>query len=154
MPRVSHADHNPWASCYTPGCSKRGSSAYPITLCFTVICRTLMSGGTRIRTGDTMIFGSVRNPTVHRPWSDGPYPSGFWRSPTSVGRRGTPGTATQLWWDCSGPRASTGKRILSDGPAWSEKSWGHDSAYPFAPPTSCDHPTGTGPRLGANSHLE
>jgi hypothetical protein len=33
---------------------------------FSAFCRTLISGGTRIRTGDTMIFRSVPNPTVHR----------------------------------------------------------------------------------------
>jgi hypothetical protein len=38
------------------GCSKRGSSAYRCPSYFTVFCRTLRSGGTRIRTGDTMIF--------------------------------------------------------------------------------------------------
>lgn len=33
---------------------------------FARFCRIFISGGTRIRTGDTMIFRSVRNSAVHR----------------------------------------------------------------------------------------
>jgi hypothetical protein len=37
----------------------------PSLFLFLVFCRTFRSGGTRIRTGDTMIFRSVPNPTVN-----------------------------------------------------------------------------------------
>src|SRR5215203_3612478 len=37
----------------------KGSGDTAKTLCFSAICRTFRSGGTRIRTGDTMIFSHV-----------------------------------------------------------------------------------------------
>ena len=37
----------------------KGSVSTARALCFSLICRTLISGGTRIRTGDTMIFSHV-----------------------------------------------------------------------------------------------
>jgi hypothetical protein len=37
----------------------KGSGNTAKALCFSAICRTLRSGGTRIRTGDTMIFSHV-----------------------------------------------------------------------------------------------
>ncbi len=46
---------------------------YTEALHFLAICRTFSSGGTRIRTGDTMIFRSVPKPAVirHRaPWAE------------------------------------------------------------------------------------
>ena len=45
-----------------------------------------MSGGTRIRTGDTMIFRSVRILRFAAIESHGPNLSGLWRSPTVVSR--------------------------------------------------------------------
>jgi hypothetical protein len=46
---------------------------------FTCKRGVLVSGGTRIRSGDTMIFRSVPNPAVRRHRL---HLSGFWRSPT------------------------------------------------------------------------
>jgi hypothetical protein len=40
----------------------KGSVSTARALCFSLICRTLISGGTRIRTGDTMIFSHVPRP--------------------------------------------------------------------------------------------
>ena len=47
----------------------KGSGDTAKTLCFSVICRTFVSGGTRIRTGDTMIFSHMQRPLgmrIHR----------------------------------------------------------------------------------------
>jgi hypothetical protein len=41
---------------------KRGLSSTAGTLTFSAICRTFRSGGTRIRTGDTMIFSHMQKP--------------------------------------------------------------------------------------------
>ena len=40
----------------------KGSSSTARALHFLAICRTFISGGTRIRTGDTMIFSHMRRP--------------------------------------------------------------------------------------------
>ena len=48
-------------------------SSGPSARAFSLQNTHFYSGGTRIRTGDTMIFRSVRNPTVHRhraPWAE------------------------------------------------------------------------------------
>ena len=48
-------------------------SRQPEFLRFLLFCRTFLSGGTRIRTGGTMIFRFVLKPTVHRhraPWAE------------------------------------------------------------------------------------
>ena len=44
----------------------RGFGSSVESLYFPAICKTFLSGGTRIRTGDTMIFRFVPKPTVHR----------------------------------------------------------------------------------------
>jgi len=41
---------------------KRGFDNSVESLYFSSICRTFLSGGTRIRTGDTMIFSHFRRP--------------------------------------------------------------------------------------------
>jgi hypothetical protein len=41
---------------------KRGLGSTVESLYFPAICRTFRSGGTRIRTGDTMIFSHIRRP--------------------------------------------------------------------------------------------
>src|SRR5215204_7048332 len=41
---------------------KRGLGSSVESLYFSAICRTFRSGGTRIRTGDTMIFSHMRRP--------------------------------------------------------------------------------------------
>jgi hypothetical protein len=49
------------------------AESIPVCLCFLTICGTFRSGGTWIRTGDTMIFRSVPKPSVHRhgaPWAE------------------------------------------------------------------------------------
>src|SRR5215208_6185428 len=40
----------------------KGFGDTPKTPCFSAICRTFLSGGTRIRTGDTMIFSHIHKP--------------------------------------------------------------------------------------------
>jgi hypothetical protein len=40
----------------------KGSGSTARSLSFSAICRTLRSGGTRIRTGDTMIFSHMQKP--------------------------------------------------------------------------------------------
>jgi hypothetical protein len=40
----------------------KGSVSSAEALIFSAICRTFRSGGTRIRTGDTMIFSHIRKP--------------------------------------------------------------------------------------------
>jgi hypothetical protein len=40
----------------------KGSGDTAKTPCFSAICRTFRSGGTRIRTGDTMIFSHIQKP--------------------------------------------------------------------------------------------
>jgi hypothetical protein len=40
----------------------KGSGDTSKAPCFSTICRTFRSGGTRIRTGDTMIFGHIPRP--------------------------------------------------------------------------------------------
>src|SRR5829696_4140057 len=40
----------------------KGSGDTAKALCFSAICRTFRSGGTRIRTGDTMIFSHIQKP--------------------------------------------------------------------------------------------
>jgi hypothetical protein len=41
---------------------KRSLSSTARAITFSMICRTLVSGGTRIRTGDTMIFSHMQKP--------------------------------------------------------------------------------------------
>jgi hypothetical protein len=51
----------------------KGSSSAATALPFFLICRYFSSGGTRIRTGDTMIFRFVLKPAVNRhrpPWAE------------------------------------------------------------------------------------
>jgi hypothetical protein len=43
----------------------KGPGSYTEALYFSLVCRTFLSGGTRIRTGDTMIFRFVPKPTVN-----------------------------------------------------------------------------------------
>jgi hypothetical protein len=40
----------------------KGSGDTAKASCFSAICRTFRSGGTRIRTGDTMIFSHIQKP--------------------------------------------------------------------------------------------
>jgi hypothetical protein len=41
---------------------KRGLGSSVESLCFSSICRTFIRGGTRIRTGDTMILSHLQKP--------------------------------------------------------------------------------------------
>jgi hypothetical protein len=80
----------------------KGSGSTAKALYFSTICRTFSSGGTRIRTGDTMIFRSVRKPTVHRHRGRWAVSKRFLEvidpretPPNAVNR---PGVVVALWW--------------------------------------------------------
>ena len=111
------------------------------------------SGGTRIRTGGTMIFRSVPKPAVHRhrvPWAESkPLLEGTGHReppPNAVGRHAD---VVGLWWT---QQVRNENKILSDGTAQDEKSRLQDPAYSFTPPTSCDHPRGTGAESQFSAH--
>jgi hypothetical protein len=77
----------------TPGSSGTGFSAY------------LSGGGTRIRTGDTMIFRSVRDPTVNRH-----------RAPWAVSKRFLEGTDNR-----GPPPNSAGRHAVVVGLGWAQR---------------------------------
>src|SRR5215211_2116801 len=107
----------------------------PELFLFSAICRAFLSGETRIRTGDTMIFRSVPKPTVNRhraPWAE----SKRFLEVTDL--REPPGNAKSrhavvvgLWWAQRVPeRKEDPKRSNSSG----REKKGAASAYLFAPP--------------------
>ena len=114
-------------------------------------CKTpvLVSGGTRIRTGDTMIFRSVPKPTVHRhraPWAESK------RFLEVADRRGPPGSAVGrhaevvgLWWAQRVPeREEDSERWNSSG---REKKGARSCLRIRTPNLLRVQPGGTGPGL-------
>ena len=81
------------------------------------ICAWLASGGTRIRTGDTMIFRSVPKPAVHRHRSSWAVPKRFLEvtnprepSPNAVDRHAG---VVGLWWTQGVPKREDSERWTS-----------------------------------------
>ena len=64
--------------------------------------QSIVNGGTRIRTGDTMIFRFVPGSALTVVRRSRPYVGRLRISRPSVNRRRTPWTATGLWWNCGG----------------------------------------------------
>jgi hypothetical protein len=117
---------------------------------------TFYSGGTRIRTGGTMIFRFVPNPKFDRhraPWAESKrflevtYRRG--PPPNAVGRHTV---VVELWWAQRVPeREEDSERSKS----LEREKKGARSCLPSRTPNILrSHPGGTGPGQRANSHLD
>jgi hypothetical protein len=114
----------------------------PIPWTFYLQNARFYSGETRIRTGGTMIFRSVRDPTVTRHRARRAVSKRFLEvtarrepPPNAVSRHAV---VVGLWWRCGGRREYRNeKKIPSDGTAQDDIRRVQDPAHLFAPPTSC-----------------